>query len=100
MNIRMMRCGRSSGLLGSPVVPFWVPLRKPNSRKEGSLFMKGLQGSLVVDHGVWGLGSRFIRLTPFVRRHGAEGLLGSGFRVQGASCLARGYMGVSENRGP
>ena len=37
--------------LGSPVVPvypfsFWVPLLKPNSRKKGSLIIKGLLGNL------------------------------------------------------
>ena len=38
--------------LGSPVVPFypfsfWVPLLKPNSRKKGTLIIKGLLGNLV-----------------------------------------------------
>ena len=38
-------------LLGSPVVPFypfsfWVPLLKPNSRKKGTLIIKGLLGNL------------------------------------------------------
>ena len=37
--------------LGSPVVPFypfsfWVPLLKPNSRKKGTLIIKGLLGNL------------------------------------------------------
>ena len=37
------------GMLGSPVVPFypfsfWVPLLKPNSRKQGTLTIKGLLG--------------------------------------------------------
>ena len=37
--------------LGAPVVPFypfsfWVPLLKPNSRKKGTLIMKGLLGNL------------------------------------------------------
>ena len=39
--------------LGSPVVPcypfsFWVPLLKPNSRKKGTLIIKGLLGNLGV----------------------------------------------------
>ena len=39
-------------VLGAPVVPFypfsfWVPLLKPNSRKKGSLIIKGLLGNLV-----------------------------------------------------
>ena len=39
-------------ILGSPVVPFypfsfWVPLLKPNSRKKGTLTIKGLLGNLV-----------------------------------------------------
>ena len=39
--------------LGSPVVPFypfsfWVPLLKPNSRKKGTLIIKGLLGNLAV----------------------------------------------------
>ena len=39
-------------LLGAPVVPFypfsfWVPLLKPDSRKKGSLTIKGLLGNLV-----------------------------------------------------
>ena len=39
-------------LLGSPVVPFypfsfWVPVLKPNSRKKGTLIIKGLLGNLV-----------------------------------------------------
>ena len=38
--------------LGSPVVPFgpfsfWAPLLKPNSRKKGTLTIKGLLGNLV-----------------------------------------------------
>ena len=38
--------------LGSPVVPFYfffggVPLLKPNSRKKGTLIIKGLLGNLV-----------------------------------------------------
>ena len=38
--------------LGSPVVPFypfsfWVPLLIPNSRKKGTLIIKGLLGNLV-----------------------------------------------------
>ena len=38
--------------LGSPVVPFypisfWVRLLKPNSRKKGTLIIKGLLGNLV-----------------------------------------------------
>ena len=38
--------------LGAPVVPFypfsfWVPLLKPNSRKKGTLIIKGLLGNLV-----------------------------------------------------
>ena len=38
--------------LGAPVVPFypfsfWLPLLKPNSRKKGTLIIKGLLGSLV-----------------------------------------------------
>ena len=38
-------------MLGSPVVPFypfsfWVPLLKPNSRKKGTLIIKGLLGNL------------------------------------------------------
>ena len=38
--------------LGSPVVPFypfsfWVPFLKPNSRKKGTLIIKGLLGNLV-----------------------------------------------------
>ena len=37
--------------LGSPVVPFypfsfWVPLLEPNSRKKGTLIIKGLLGNL------------------------------------------------------
>ena len=50
--------------LGSPVVPFcpfsfWVPLLKPNSRKKGTLIIKGLLGNpvKVYDLGVselWG----------------------------------------------
>ena len=37
--------------LGSPVVPFypfsfWVPLLKPNSRKKGTLIIKGLLGNI------------------------------------------------------
>ena len=41
--------------LGSPVVPFypfsfWVPLLKPNSRKKGTLIIKGLLGNL---GGLW-----------------------------------------------
>ena len=37
--------------LGAPVVPFysfssWVPLLKPNSRKKGTLIIKGLLGNL------------------------------------------------------
>ena len=40
--------------LGAPVVPFypfsfWVPLLKPNSRKKGTLIIKGLLGNLVVN---------------------------------------------------
>ena len=40
--------------LGSPVVPFdpfsfWVPFLKPNSRKKGTLIIKGLLGNLVVE---------------------------------------------------
>ena len=39
-------------MLGPPVVPFcpfsfWVPLVKPNSRKKGTLIVKGLLGNLV-----------------------------------------------------
>ena len=39
--------------LGAPVVPFypfsfWVPLLKPNSRKKGTLIIKGLLGNLVL----------------------------------------------------
>ena len=39
--------------LGSPVVPFYpfsfgVPLLKPNSRKKGTLIIKGLLGNLVI----------------------------------------------------
>ena len=42
---------RVDALLGSPVVAFypfsfWVPLLKPNSRKKGTLIIKGLQGNL------------------------------------------------------
>ena len=38
---------------GAPVVPFypfsfWVPLLKPNSRKKGTLTIKGLLGNLVI----------------------------------------------------
>ena len=40
--------------LGSPVVPFypfsfWVPLLKPNSKKKGTLIVKGLLGNLVLE---------------------------------------------------
>ena len=39
-------------ILGAPVVPFypfsfWGPLLKPNSRKKGTLIIKGLLGNLV-----------------------------------------------------
>ena len=42
---------RAPSKLGSPVVPFypfsfWVPLLKPNSRKKGTLIIKGLLGNL------------------------------------------------------
>ena len=41
-----------SPVIGAPVVPFypfsfWVPLLKPNSRKKGTLIIKGLLGNLV-----------------------------------------------------
>ena len=44
------------GRPGSPVVPFypfsfWVPLLKPNSRKKGTLIIKGLLGNLVEESG-------------------------------------------------
>ena len=44
----------NQGNLGSPVVPFypfsfWVPLLNPNSRKKGTLIIKGLLGNLVID---------------------------------------------------
>ena len=40
--------------LGAPAVPFypfsfWVPLLKPNSRKKGTLIIKGLLGNLDAD---------------------------------------------------
>ena len=40
--------------LGAPVVPFypfsfWVPLLKPNSRKKGTLIIKGLLGNLAAE---------------------------------------------------
>ena len=51
--------------LGSPAVPFypfsfWVPLLKPNSRKKGTLIIKGLLGNLDSDLRIraWGLRSR------------------------------------------
>ena len=42
---------RVNGVLGSPVVPFYPflwggPLLKPNSRKKGTLIIKGLLGNL------------------------------------------------------
>ena len=42
---------QDSLFLGAPVVPFypfsfWVPLLKPNSRKKGTLIIKGLLGNL------------------------------------------------------
>ena len=42
---------RDRELLGAPVVPFypfsfWVPVLKPNSRKKGTLIIKGLLGNL------------------------------------------------------
>ena len=46
--------GSSFGLpLGAPVVPFypfsfWLPLLKPNSRRKGTLIIKGLLGNLVL----------------------------------------------------
>ena len=44
--------------LGAPVIPFypfsfWVPLLKPNSRKKGTLIIKGLLGNLGGDVLYW-----------------------------------------------
>ena len=58
--------------LGSPVVPFypfsfWVPLLKPNSRKKGTLIIKGLLGNLgktSIPQKSWGRGVGFPNVGP------------------------------------
>ena len=57
---RSERAASSEHELGSPVVPFypfcfWVPLLRPNSRKKGTLIIKGLLGNLVKDDNRQGL---------------------------------------------
>ena len=53
MELRVGGWPGKAASLGSPVVPFypfsfWVPFLKPNSRKKGTLIIKGLLGNLVV----------------------------------------------------
>ena len=61
--------GDGSYNLGSPVVPFypfsfWVPLLKPNSRKKGTLIIKGLLGNLVMESRDLGYGNLRSSGTP------------------------------------
>ena len=74
--MHLRRVINSTPLLGSPVVPFypfsfWVPLLKPNSRKKGTLIIRGLLGNL--DYMGIGFGAPFPQA---LRTHTGTMLLG------------------------